>query len=608
MQHSGLSGTTPPSVASRLTGAIKGTLRIVLRPYQAELKAKIDAHWLLHPHDNVCMQLATGGGKTRIIAALVHEHNGAAICIAHRNELVGQLSMALAECGVRHRIIADEKIRTLIIRQHIEKLGTHFCYDAATVAVAGAQTLLGKRAFREHGGWFEQVTFQVHDEAHHVLKDNTWGKAAALFPNARMLGPTATPERSDGKGLGRHADGLFDVLIQGPSMADLIRMGYLTPYRIFTVRGDFSRENLDVSKSTGDFTKESVKAETKRSTITGDVVVSYNRFVPGKLAFTFAVDVETATLIANNYKSAGIAAEVLTGETDVGRRNNTLRAFAQRKVFNIVNCQLFGEGTDVPNLDAVIMTAATESFPKFAQEFGRPLRLSIETSIYQHWETYTDEQRRAFIAASDKPFAFIIDHVGNVKRHGLPDARTRWSLDRRERGGGKRPDDVMPTLTCGSCASEYEAHHPACPFCQIKPIPAARSAPAFVDGDLYELDAETLARMRGEMLQANDAPTIPFGAGSIIAAGIQNKHHEKMQARARLKETMDLWAGWRQSLGDTPSMAMRRFWHQFGLDVMSAQIMNRAESDTLNGKLRSVLTASSVRSTVPLVHNGELYA
>lgn len=595
-----------PGVASNLTSAVRGALSIVLRPYQAELKAKIDVHWLLHPRDNICMQLATGGGKTRIIAAIVHEHVGAAICIAHRNELVGQLSMALAQCGVRHRIIADEKVRTLIIRNQIEKLGTHFCYDAATVAVAGAQTLLGKRAAREHGEWFSQVTLQVHDEGHHVLADNTWGKAAGLFPNARLLGPTATPERSDGKGLGRHADGLYDVLIQGPSMGDLIRMGYLTPYRIFTVPGDFRRENLETSKSSGDFTVKSVKAETKRSTITGDVVESYKRFIPGKTSFTFAVDLETAATIANNFKAGGVPAEVLTGETDVGKRTKTLNAFERREILNIVNCQLFGEGTDVPNLDAVSMTAATESFPKYAQEFGRPLRLSIEDSIYRHWETYTDEQRRAFIAASDKPFAYIIDHVSNVKRHGLPDARTRWSLDRRERGGGKRPDDVMPTLTCGACASEYEAHHPACPYCQDKPIPAARSAPKFVDGDLYELDAETLERMRNEVQHANDAPTIPFGASGMIAAGIQNKHHEKMQARARLVETMDLWAGWRQSLEDTPSMAMRRFYHQFGTDVMTAKTLTRVESDALNNKLRAALTASSVRSKVPAVHNEEL--
>lgn len=594
-----------PGVITPTAAAIKGVLRVKLRPYQSELEAKVWHEWALSPKANVCMQLATGGGKTRIIGSIVYKHQGAAICIAHRNELVGQLSMALAECGVRHRIIADEKVVRAIVKHQIEKLGTHFHYASASCAVAGAQTLLGKRAMREHGQWFSQVTLQVHDEAHHVLKENTWGRAAALFPNARMLGPTATPERSDGKGLGRHADGLFDVLVQGPSMGDLIRMGYLTPYRIFCPPGDFRRADLEVSKSTGDFTAESIKAATRRSTITGDVVKSYRQFIPGKLAFTFAADLETARIIAGNFNAEGVKAAVLDGNTEVGLRINTIRAFGRREVLNIVNCQLFGEGTDVPNLDGISMTAPTESFPKFAQEFGRPLRLSIADDIYRKWETYTDEQRRAFIAASDKPYAFIIDHVGNVKRHGLPDARVHWSLDRRERGGKNRPDDVMPTKTCSNCTGEYEAIYRACPYCGAVPVPASRSALEFVDGDLMELDAATLAAMRGAAALDNDAPSVA-GLPGYIAASHQKKHGEKMQARARLKETMALWAGWRQAQGDTRSMAQRRFYHQFGSDVLTVLTFKRAETDALNDKLRSVLTRASVRSTVPLVYNEEL--
>ena len=591
---------------SHLSAAIKTALLIKLRPYQEQLKADVYHQWQLNPMANVCMQCPTGGGKTRIVASIVHEHTGAAICIAHRNELVSQLSMALAECGVRHRIIADEKVRRAIIKYQIEKLGQHYYWDAAPVAVAGAQTLLGKKAMREHGKWFEQVTLQVHDEAHHVLRDNTWGRAAALFPNAKMLGPTATPERSDGKGLGRWADGLFDVLVQGPSMGDLIRMGYLTPYRIFCPPGDFRRGDLDVSKSSGDFTKESVLAATARSTITGDVVREYLKIAPGKQWMTFAINVETAETIAANYRESGVAAEALDGTTETGRRINCLRDFGNRRLQQIVNCQLFGEGTDVPILDGISMTAPTESFPKYAQEFGRPLRLSIERSIYQHWETYTDEQRRAYIAASDKPWAYIVDHVGNVKRHGLPDARNTWSLDRRERGGRDRPADVMPTVTCAKCTAEYEAVHRQCPLCKEVRQPAERSAPKFVDGDLYELDEATLAALRGEVAKANDAPAMPWGATAATMQSIQNKHFEKLQARARLQETIDLWAGWRLHAGDTPSMAMRRFWFQFGTDVESVKLLNRADSDALNDKMRSYLTKSSVRSSVPFTYNEEL--
>lgn len=580
-------------------------MSVTLRPYQAKLLAEVMAIWARAALAWVCMVLPTGGGKTAIIGAIVGAHVGGSVVVAHRDSLVLQISMALARCGVRHRIIGPEKIQRAAARQHLKKLGQCFVYASAPAAVASVQTLLGKRAQQEHGAWFKTVTLFVCDEAHHLLKDNTWGRAAALFPNAKGLGPTATPLRADGKGLGRHADGLFDAMVIGPTLGQLIKMGYLTPYKIYCPPGDFNRGNLAVG-STGDFTDASVKAETRRSTITGDVVKHYQRIAPGKLGFTFAVDVETAKTIGANYEADGVRAEVLDGTTDPTRRIAVQDQFALRQIFQIVNCQLYGEGTDVPVLDVISMTAPTESFGKFVQEFGRPLRLSIADDLARRWETFTDAERRAHIAASDKPFAIIIDHVGNVERHGLPDNRAGWSLDRRERRGSNAPTDVVPTTKCPECTRAYERLYASCPYCGYAPEPVSRKGPKFVDGDLFELDAETLARLRGETADANLAPSIPHGASHIIGQGIQNKHWEKMRARARLAETVALWAGWRQQEGDTAAMAMRRFWHSFGIDTESAKALNRADSDKLNESVRTLLTAASVVSKVPFEHNEEL--
>lgn len=595
-----------PGVATHLAAAVRGASGITMRPYQSDLDRRIDAHWLLHPTHNICMVLPTGGGKTAIVSERVRKHVGASLCIAHRNELVSQLSMALARAGIKHRILADDKVVRAIIRLHIEKFGTHFHYASAQAGVAGVMTLLGKRTLLEHGEWLKGVTLAIPDECHHVLRENTWGRALELTPKAVVLGPTAWPGRADGKGIGRNAHGIFDVIIAGPSMPELVHMGYLTPFRLFCPPGDFHREDLQVSKATGEFTAASTQAVVGKSSLTGDVVENYQRIVPGKTAFVFTTDVKNAGVISDKFNAAGVRAAMLDGNTEVGLRIKTMAAFERREYKVIANVALFGEGTDIPNLDASIMADPTQSYCKYLQEAGRAARLSIAPDIFAHWETYTDEQRRQFIAASDKPYGYLIDHVGNIKQHGLPGGRTDYSLEDRERGGRGRPSDVMPTKTCAKCTGEYEAIHRACPYCNAVPVPASRSGPEFVDGDLAELDPEVIKAMHDAVRKANDAPVIPFGASNVIAQGIQNKHGEKMQARAKLRETMALWAGWRQSMGDTKSMAQRRFYHQFGSDTLTVLTFTRVETEALNDKLRSVLTKASVRSSVPFTYNEEL--
>ena len=598
--------TVMPSVANLITSGIRQALGIVLRPYQADLRRRIDAYWAANPDHNICMVLPTGGGKTAIVSDVVLNHRGFSLCIAHRNELVSQLSMALARSGIRHRILADEKIVRAIIKQQIEKFGTHYHYAAADAGVAGVMTLLGKRVQKEHGAWLAEVTLAIPDESHHVLRDNTWGKALALTPKARVLGPTAWPGRSDGKGIGRHAHGVFDVIIAGPPMGDLIRMGYLTPFRVFCPQSDFHREDLGVSKSTGEFTAASSSAAVSKSTITGDAVKHYHRLISGKTAFVFTTDVKNAGVVADKFNADGVRAAVLDGETDVGIRIKTMAAFERREYKVIANVALFGEGTDIPNLDASIMADPTQSYCKFLQEAGRAARLSIAPTIAAHWDSYTDEQRRSFIAASDKPFGYLIDMVGNVKQHGLPGARTDYSLDDRERSGKNKPADVMPTKMCAKCTAEYEAVHRACPYCAEVAVPAQRSGPQFVDGDLFELDLSALQGLEKAVNEANDAPAIPYGATPAMVQSSRNKHYEKLRTRAAFKELRDVWAGWRQAEGDTASMAMRRFFFTFGVDVRTAETLNRADTQVLLDKIRTVLTKSSVRSSVPLVHNEEL--
>lgn len=625
---------------------IAKAVRYALRPYQAQLKADIYRAWAAGAR-NVLAVLPTGAGKTVSFSDILHDHDGAACAIAHRQELVGQISLALARDGVYHRIIGPQKVVRLINNLHMMELGRSFFDPNAPVAVAGVDTLVRRNGtgrdgdyyyqvlpddkFLEYGPrtrgqwgtprpvtsrpahalfgpkrpdnidptiapWLLTVTLWVQDEAHHVLVDNKWGTAAAMFPNAKGLGVTATPTRADGKGLGRHADGVFDVLVEGPGMRDLINAGYLTDYRIFAPPSDFSMEGEQAGKS-GDWSTGQMRRAAKKSQIVGDVVTHYQRIAPGKLGITFATDVETATDIAAQFNLAGIPAAIVSAKTPDAERTAILRRFRKRDLLMLVNVDLFGEGFDLPAIEVVILARPTMSFSLFAQQFGRALRLMIDAALYPLWDSFTAEQRRAHIAASTKPRAVIIDHVGNLVSHGLPDSPKVWTLDRRERrsrGGGS---DAIPVRSCPNpeCVQVYERIHPACPYCGFKPIPASRSGPEFVDGDLAELDAETLARLRGEVEKVDMDPVeyrAQLAAKHTLLIGQVahvNRHVERQEMQAALRASMAWWFGYQRAAGRSRSESWRRFYYAFNIDVESAKALNTREALALAEKINNHL-------------------
>jgi superfamily II DNA or RNA helicase len=528
-----------------------------LRDYQQHGVTEIHAAW--QSVNNVMFVLPTGGGKTVVMSNIINNESTPVCAIAHRQELVSQISLALGRCGVHHKMIAPGNVIKGILQQHHAELGRSYYDPSSQVAVAGVDTLV-KRG-DEMGSWADRVGLWVMDEGHHVLANNKWGKAASMFPNARGLGVTATPCRADGRGLGSHADGLTDIMVEGPNMRELINRGYLTDYRIFAPPSNLDLSDVNVTSS-GDYSKTKLKTAVNRSNIMGDVVEHYLRIAPGKLGITFATDVETASNIASRFNSNGVVAEVVSAKTPSQLRSNILRRFKNREVMQLVNVDLFGEGFDLPALEVVSMARPTQSYALFSQQFGRALRIM-----------------------ENKDEAIIIDHVGNVVRHGLPDAPRTWSLDRREaRGRGKQSDDVIPVRVCPVCTGVFERIYTTCPFCSHVIQPENRSKPEFVDGDLHELDPAALAAMRGEI----DRIDVPFdairqrmefaGAPHVAIGGAVKNHLLRQEGQAALRMSIRWWAGIQHELGRTTSESYRRFYFKFGTDVMTAQTLGRREA------------------------------
>lgn len=539
-----------------------------LRPYQQKLHDDIYDAWD-HGANVVMAQLPTGGGKTVTFSHIVAEESSPSVVMAHRQELICQMSVALAREGVRHRVFGPSQLARLCSMAHMEELKRDFVNPQAQQAVASVQSLAvwkGDRAF------FDNVRLWVGDEGHHYLRENQFGKVAQLFPKARGLLVTATPGRADGKGLGRHADGLADILVAGPTPAWMIAQGYLSKYKIFAPPSTFNREALHVTAS-GEFSPTEVKVETRRSTVIGDIVEHYCKHAAGKLGLTFADSIENAIVICDKFRAAGVPAEVLTGKTPDILRASVLKRFRNREVMQIISCQLIDEGFDCPGVEVVSDGAATASLGRYLQRFGRALRVMV-----------------------GKEYALYFDHVGNTK-HGLPDSSRRWSLDRRDRQERSKPTDVMPVKACPACTAIYERCEPACPYCGHSPEPAGRSSPEQVDGDLHELDAAAIARLRGDIEAVDELPNTSWMTAPM-KAGAMGNYRKRREMQRELRDTMALWAGMRTAEGDELRVIYRRFFLTFGVDTMTAQTLGVPEARSLRDKILQTIPTNGNDSPV----------
>lgn len=567
----------------------------MLRDFQFDLKNRAYSAWGEPNVFNVMPVSPTGSGKTVIVGTVITEMATATCAIAHRQELVSQMSLALNRENVSHGIIAPKNVQQQIIKLHHETHG-YSRYDyRSDVRVAGVDTLANHDT---KDRWLNQVGLVVIDEGHHVLKGNKWGHAMAMFPNARGFFPTAHAIRADGCGLGRHADGLVDRLVVGPSCRELIGRGFLTDYRLLCPSSDIDFSHVPIG-STGDYSLPKLRAVTHSSNrIVGDVVNHYLKHAAGKLGVTFAVDIEAASELAAAYNAAGVPTQVITAKTPVSVRGQLMQQFRNRVLLQLVSVDCLGEGVDVPAIEVISMVRKTASFQLFAQQFGRGLRVMAPGFDHRLHE-FTDAERLAIIAASPKPRAIIIDHVGNFMHFAnmgmLVDAPQQYSLDARERG--KRSSDAIPLRACVACMQPYERYLVECPYCGYRPEPAGRGNPEQVEGDLIELDPSVLNAIRGEIARVDGPPR--FTEGSAAAGAIIHNHLQRQQRQATLRPAMALWMGWRAYLGENIHEAQRRFWYTFGVDVATAQTISAADAVALEARIRSMLVAHNIIEAVP---------
>lgn len=567
----------------------------MLRKYQNDIYTRCKQAWDAG-HSNVMPVCATGSGKTKIMSHAAAHHDGPGVAIAHRGVLVGQISMALAAEGVMHDIVAPKAVVKTIVNAQMDEYGRNYYNPAAHWKVASVDTMPGRAA--ELSRWVRSVTLGFTDEAHHVLSTNKWGRECNRFDNARWLLPTATPERADGKALGRDYDGIADIIIEGPPMRWLINNGYLTDYVIRApLPADLDLSDVEVGAN-GEYNQKQLRRAVHRSTkIIGNVVDTYRERTPGMLGIVFAVDIEHATALTAEFNAKGVKAELITVDHTEEQRRLILRRYAARETLVLVNVDLFGEGFDLPAIEVVMMARPTASYALYAQQFGRGLRLMLDKLYHAHWENYTPEQRLQIIAGSRKPVAYIHDHVGNVLHFfGPPDKPREWSLEpRASRRSG--PSDAIPLRVCANfmCLQPYERFYPRCPYCGMEPpVPAGATLPEQVDGDITLYTTEMLQRLFGvtdvdaAMRVGPDTfCAVPPGMSDGIVRAIQHRHQDKLRLQAELGRVMPLVMPPTVDSREN----MRKFFLRYGVDVVQARLQGAKETEELIGRLMQSLGA-----------------
>jgi superfamily II DNA or RNA helicase len=412
---------------------------IELRPYQAAVATKFEAK-VAAGKRRVILVAPTGSGKTVIASAIIAGTPRRVLVISHRREIVHQTSDKLTAAGVPHGVIQagdEKKLRPL-----------------ASVQVASIQTLHA-RAIRSSTMLMPLADLLIIDEAHHACAA-TYRKILKAYPDAIVLGLTATPCRGDGRGLG----GIFETMIECPQVADLIVGGFLVKSRVYA---PVDPDLRGVRTKQGDYVVGQLERRMNTDALVGDIVEHWLKYGERRRTVVFAVGVEHSVHIRNEFLQFGVRAEHLDGTTPVIVREAILARLASGETEVVTNCMVLSEGWDMPAVGCCILARPTKQMGLFRQMIGRILR-----------------------PADGKPDAVILDHSGAVYRHGLPEDHVEWTLavDRgavnpaqakRERGEAPKQRE------CPSCKAVMVA--PPCGACGWQPQPRARGVD-FEDGEL----------------------------------------------------------------------------------------------------------------------------
>ena len=288
--------------------------------------------------------------------------------------------------------------------------------------------------YANHPERYPKPDFIIFDEAHFSMA-TTWQKLIDQYPEAFIVGLTATPCRLDGKPLGA----TYDDMIVGISTRELIQEGYLSHYRYFAPSvADLSQ----LKKHGSDFDTEQASELLMQRAVYGDVIESYRKYANGLQTICYCSSIKHSEAMVKEFRDAGINAVHFDGNTPAAERKQIVQDFRDKKIQVLCNVDLISVGFDVPDCWCCILLRPTMSTALHIQQAGRALR------------------------PQEGKTAIILDHVGNYTRHGLPDDPREWSLNSKLKSPSRyNSDGTLSVRQCPECYFTFPSGPDVCPNC-----------------------------------------------------------------------------------------------------------------------------------------------
>lgn len=371
-------------------------------------------------NNSIVAVLGCGGGKSIIQAEIARSataKGNRVLFLVHRKELCEQIINTFTGQGVDMDRCSVSMVQT--VSRHIDKL--------------------------------PEPQIIITDEAHHSTA-NSFKKIYEAFPEALRLGFTATPCRLNHGGLGE----VYEDLITSVSTQWLIENHYLSPYKYYSVKlADTSGLHIKA----GDYKADEVAELMQNSEIYGETVKQWEKLAKDKKTIAYCASVEAAEETAEQFRQAGYTAASLSGSTPKEQRTQIMQDFRDSKIMILTNCELFGEGLDVPDCECTVLLRPTQSLTLYIQQSMRSMR-------YMPGKT-----------------AIIIDHVGNCYTHGLPDDEREWTLEPKH-----KQETTVKIRECPECYAVYPPTMSKCPYCGHIAVKEIRTVDRkIVDIDLVEM-------------------------------------------------------------------------------------------------------------------------
>ena len=379
--------------------------RTILRDYQLEMLDRLHLAW--EKHQSVMVQMPTGVGKTVLLAEEIREvfkinkfkiqnssavTSGGVLVVAHRIELIDQISRTLDKFGIEHGLIVSGKPVD----------------ETKQVQVASIQTLSRRFGFTDDSSEGKNIDFDytpsliIIDEAHHALA-KTYKMLWDRWPSARFLGLTATPCRMNHAGFTE----LFRKILVSWPIQEFIDKGWLSDFDYISARPDnlmMQRiASLEKRGADGDYQTREMATVLDVPESIEHLFNTYRQYADGKKGIVYAIDREHARHITEYYQGHGVNCCWIEAKTPATERERLIEDYRADRIKVCVNVDILGEGVDFPEVEFIQLARPTLSLSKYLQQVGRGMR-----------------------ASKGKECVMILDQVGLYQTFGLPTDERDW--------------------------------------------------------------------------------------------------------------------------------------------------------------------------------------